>query len=133
MRSMIDGAQSLLREFDIREDRPHRPLELTALGTRVLAGEAYWLDCASAGRWVGGIRIEPGHAHWTLDEALLPKWRHSLPTDMPDKPCADLEAQQADDLPYVVVMHLARNQAAREWPNLAIPYRLEADQTGKDE
>ena len=76
-RSLIDASNPLIREFDVRHDWPHRPLELTALGRRVLAGEAYWIDHTSIGRWVGGVRIEPGRPHWALDERLAPKWRPS--------------------------------------------------------
>lgn len=76
VRALIDAPEPLLREFDVGLDWPHRPLELTALGQRVLAGEAYWLDhAAGAGRWIGGVHVAPGRPHWALDAQLRPTWR----------------------------------------------------------
>ena len=75
VRALIDGLDPLLREFDVELAWPKRPLELTGLGRRVLAGEAYWIDHASAGRWVGGVYIEPGRPHWALDDQLTLRWR----------------------------------------------------------
>ncbi|MDM0034190.1 DUF1835 domain-containing protein [Variovorax sp. J22P271] len=75
VRPLIDAPEPLLREFDVELDWPERPLELTALGRRVLAGEAYWLDHARSGRWIGGVHVEPGRPHWALDERLRPAWR----------------------------------------------------------
>ncbi|HEY0295470.1 MAG TPA: DUF1835 domain-containing protein [Bordetella sp.] len=74
-RSLIDASSPLIREFDSQHDWPHRPLELTGLGRRVLEGKAYWFDHTDIGRWVGGVHIEPGRPHWALDEMLMPKWR----------------------------------------------------------
>lgn len=74
-RALIDTPDPLLREFDVELDWPRRPLELTGLGRRVLAGEACWIDHAGAARWVGGVRIEPGRPHWALDEQLALRWR----------------------------------------------------------
>ncbi|MDM0023941.1 DUF1835 domain-containing protein [Variovorax saccharolyticus] len=77
VRALIDAPAPLLREFDAHLDWPRRPLELTALGRRILAGEACWTDHAAAARWVGGVRIEPGRPHWAIDERLVPRWRSS--------------------------------------------------------
>jgi hypothetical protein len=74
-RALIDVPNPLIRQFDIQNDWSRRPLELSGLGRRVLAGEAYWLDHISTARWVGGVHIEPGRPHWALDELLVPKWR----------------------------------------------------------
>ncbi len=74
-RAVIDVPDPLIQEFDVQHPWPHRPLELTGLGKRVLAGEAYWFDHTTTGRWVGGTHIEPGCPHWALDELLVPRWR----------------------------------------------------------
>ncbi|MDM0015456.1 DUF1835 domain-containing protein [Variovorax sp. J22P168] len=74
-RTLIDGPAPLMRQFDVQHPWPRRPLELTPLGKQVLAGKAYWLDHASAVRWVGGTKIEPGRPHWALDDLLVPRWR----------------------------------------------------------
>jgi hypothetical protein len=75
VRALIDVDDPLIREFDTHLDWPRRPLEMTALGERVLNGEFYWLDRTSRGRWVGGVQIQPGTPHWALDESLQPRWR----------------------------------------------------------
>lgn len=43
---------------------------LTALGRRVLAGDADWLDEHRIDRWIGGVHLEPGTcARWDEDTA----------------------------------------------------------------
>jgi len=74
-RALIDAPMPLIRETDRQPDWPRRPLELTALGRRVLEGQAYWLDHAEAERWVGGVHLVPGRPHWALDDQLVPHWR----------------------------------------------------------
>lgn len=75
LRPLIDGAQPLLSEAAPDREWPQRELALTALGHAVLKGEAYWLTHASHERWVGGVCLRPGQAHWALDENLAPVWR----------------------------------------------------------
>ena len=75
VRPLIDAAEPLIVESEAQRDWPRRPLELTTLGRRVLAGERYWIDHASHERWIGGVRIEPRQAHWAIDDALRPVWR----------------------------------------------------------
>ena len=72
MRPLIEAAEPLLREWSADLDWPRRPVALTPLGERVLAGRACWRDHASADRWVGGVRLEPRRPHWALDEAQRP-------------------------------------------------------------
>lgn len=69
LRPLIDGAAPLLAETEAG-------LVLTELGRAVLDGQAYWLEHASHERWVGGVCLRPGKAHWTLDEDLQPAIRH---------------------------------------------------------
>lgn len=38
---------------------PTREVSLTDLGTEILSGNAHWLSCGPAPRWVGGIRVDP--------------------------------------------------------------------------
>ena len=75
LRPLIDGPQPLIVESDPHLDWPKRSLSLTALGHAVLAGQAYWPDHSGADRWIGGVRIRGGEAHWALDECLRPVWR----------------------------------------------------------
>lgn len=42
---------------------------LTALGERVLAGEADWLALQQQERWMGGVHLRPGGVAWRWDEA----------------------------------------------------------------
>ena len=65
LRPLIDGEEPLLAETEAG-------LVLTQLGQAVLDGQAYWLEHASHERWVGGVCLRPGQAHWTLDEHLQP-------------------------------------------------------------
>ncbi len=65
LRPLIDGAAPLLTETEAG-------LVLTQLGQAVLDGQAYWLEHASHERWVGGVCLRPGEAHWMLDEQLQP-------------------------------------------------------------
>lgn len=75
LRPLIDGPQPLIVESDPHLAWSKRSLALTALGQAVLAGQAYWPDHSGADRWIGGVRIRGGEAHWALDERLLPVWR----------------------------------------------------------
>lgn len=75
LRPLIDAPTPLLDEADTHLAWPQRRLSLTALGRRVLAGEAYWLDQAAPERWVGGVRLQAGCAHWALGANLQPVWR----------------------------------------------------------
>lgn len=75
MRPLIEGARPLLVETETHLDWPHRPLRLTDLGRRVLAGEAYWPDHADAPRWIGGVCIQPRQPHWAMGEDGRPVWR----------------------------------------------------------
>lgn len=75
IRPLIDGANPLLTESDPHLQWPHRLLNLTALGHRVLNGTAYWPDLATHERWVGGVSIQPSKPHWAIDSNLLPVWR----------------------------------------------------------
>jgi hypothetical protein len=75
MRPLIDGASPLLLESDPHLAWPKRTLTLTPLGHQVLTGAAYWPDHASHVRWVGGVCIHPGQAHWTISVEGLLHWR----------------------------------------------------------
>lgn len=75
LRPLIDGDQPLLVETETHLEWPRRELALTALGLEVLHANAYWPDHASQARWIGGICIEPGRAHWTVDGDAQPVWR----------------------------------------------------------
>lgn len=75
LRPLIDGSNPLLTEHEPQLPWAQRPLQLTALGKQVLAGLAYWPDLASQERWVGGVCIAPGTAHWAIDEQGVPVWQ----------------------------------------------------------
>ncbi|WP_226505281.1 DUF1835 domain-containing protein [Pseudomonas sp. MWU16-30317] len=75
MRPLIDGARPLISETGKQLDWPQRPLQLTALGQQVLAGEAYWPDHADAPRWIGGVCIQPREPHWAMGDDGRPVWR----------------------------------------------------------
>jgi hypothetical protein len=68
------------RAFDVMLDELRRgdgaliesdeSVVLTALGRRVLAGDADWLDEHRIDRWIGGVHLEPGScARWDEDTA----------------------------------------------------------------
>lgn len=67
LREMIDAPQPLVHE---QSGAPwyQRLVHLTALGERVLAGQANWLDHGPAERWVGGVCITAGRAAWVVSE-----------------------------------------------------------------
>lgn len=75
LRPLIDSPTPLISEAQTELDWARRPLQLTALGERVLTGQANWLDQQAPERWVGGVRLLAGQGHWALDQALHPVWR----------------------------------------------------------
>ncbi len=75
MRPLIDGLSPLLRESDPQLAWPKRTLTLTTLGHQILRGTAYWPDHASHARWVGGVCIQPGQPHWTINADGSLHWR----------------------------------------------------------
>jgi hypothetical protein len=75
LRPLIDARQPLLSEQSPQLPWPHRPVRLTALGERVLAGQAYWPDHSDRERWIGGVAIRPGQGHWAIDAQGIPLWR----------------------------------------------------------
>lgn len=75
MRPLIDGENPLLSESDTHLPWPQRLLALTPLGHQVLSGKSYWPDHATQERWVGGVCIQPGQPHWTIDKNHMPLWR----------------------------------------------------------
>ncbi|QKZ04811.1 DUF1835 domain-containing protein [Pseudomonas eucalypticola] len=79
LRPLIDARQPLLVEDSPQLPWPHRPVRLTALGERVLASQAYWPDHSDRERWVGGVAIRPGQAHWAIDAQGAPLWRPAPP------------------------------------------------------
>lgn len=75
LRPLIDSPTPLIVEAQTELEWTRRTLSLTALGERVLAGGAYWLDQSAPERWVGGVRLLAGQGHWAIDQALRPVWR----------------------------------------------------------
>lgn len=75
LRPLIDSPTPLIAESRTTLEWTKRPLTLTALGERVLAGKAYWLDQQAPERWVGGVRLVVEQGHWALDRDLWPVWR----------------------------------------------------------
>ncbi|MCY0386748.1 DUF1835 domain-containing protein [Robbsia sp. Bb-Pol-6] len=75
IRPLIECANPLLHVPDENTAWERRPVTLTELGRRTLAGDAYWLDHADESRWIGGICVSPRQPHWTIDDASLPVWR----------------------------------------------------------
>lgn len=55
---------------------PQRVLELTATGISVLDNLRDWLDCGPDERWIGGLKVRSGQAHWRYDRAVdQPRFR----------------------------------------------------------
>ncbi len=75
LRPLINANTPLITESDTGRDWRQRPLSLTELGQRVLAGQAYWVDYAPSSKWVGGVQVAPGRAHWAINEHGQPTWR----------------------------------------------------------
>lgn len=75
LRPLIDSPTPLIAESLTTLEWTKRPLMLTALGERVVAGKAYWLDQQAPERWVGGVRLVANQGHWALDRDLRPVWR----------------------------------------------------------
>jgi hypothetical protein len=67
IRPLIEASHALLIEGE-GANWAHRSLRLSALGERVMAGQAHWLDQSPAERWVGGIRLAAGEPVWMVDE-----------------------------------------------------------------
>lgn len=75
LRPLIDAPTPLIAESRTTLEWTKRPLTLTALGERVVAGKACWLDQQAPERWVGGVRLVANQGHWALDRDLWPVWR----------------------------------------------------------
>ncbi|MHC8945070.1 DUF1835 domain-containing protein [Advenella incenata] len=75
LRPLINTKNPLLIESETQLEWPRRLLHLTPLGHKVIGGQAYWPDYASSERWIGGVCIAPGQAHWTIDDNGQPAWR----------------------------------------------------------
>ena len=75
LRPLIDSPTPLISETQTDLEWTRRTLRLTALGERVLAGDANWLQQQAPERWVGGVRLLAGQGHWALDKELWPVWR----------------------------------------------------------
>ncbi|MGH8811292.1 MAG: DUF1835 domain-containing protein, partial [Advenella sp.] len=75
LRPLINTKNPLLIESETQLEWPRRLLHLTPLGNKVIGGQAYWSDYASSERWIGGVCIVPGQAHWTIDDNGQPAWR----------------------------------------------------------
>ena len=67
LQPLINASQPLLNEGP-GANWPQRQLRLTALGERVLLGQANWLDHQPAERWVGGVSIVSGEPSWVVDD-----------------------------------------------------------------
>src|SRR5690606_18471874 len=67
LRPLINTPNPLLTESETHLEWLQRVLRLTPLGHKVIAGQAYWPDYASSEKWIGGVRIVPGQAHWAID------------------------------------------------------------------
>ncbi|TCW78813.1 hypothetical protein C5O80_31485 [Burkholderia sp. SRS-46] len=75
LRPLIDTENPLLLEQDNRADWSQRRLTLTRLGDAILDGRDDWLAYATRDRWVGGVHIAAGRAHWTIGDDCKPVWR----------------------------------------------------------
>ncbi|KPY88285.1 Uncharacterized protein ALO44_04811 [Pseudomonas syringae pv. tagetis] len=75
MRPLIDSPTALLIESDTQLEWHRRSIRLTRLGRQVLEAEAYWPDYCHQVRWVGGVCIQVGQPHWTIDDNMRPLWR----------------------------------------------------------
>ncbi|QXI26207.1 DUF1835 domain-containing protein [Pseudomonas vanderleydeniana] len=65
LQPLIHAANPLMHEGQ-GDSWARRSLRLTALGERILAGQAHWLDQSPAERWVGGVRIVAGQKPWVV-------------------------------------------------------------------
>ncbi|EJL02012.1 hypothetical protein PflQ2_2369 [Pseudomonas fluorescens Q2-87] len=65
LQPLINAPAPLMSEASGADWR-QRSLRLTALGERVLAGQAHWLDQAPPDRWVGGVFIVADQAPWVV-------------------------------------------------------------------
>lgn len=75
LRALLEEPGALLRTPAPELPWERQPLALTAAGREVLAGRRYRLDLGAPERWVGGVRLRAGTAHWALDEQDRPVWR----------------------------------------------------------
>lgn len=77
LRALLEEPGALLRTPAPELPWERQPLALTAAGREVLAGRRYRLDLGAPERWVGGVRLRAGTAHWALDEQDRPVWREA--------------------------------------------------------
>ncbi|WP_022962462.1 DUF1835 domain-containing protein [Halopseudomonas pelagia] len=65
------GAEEPAMRIVANEDAqwPQRVLELTPTGLALLHNEHDWHTCGPGERWVGGLKIMPGQAHWRYEHA----------------------------------------------------------------
>ncbi|WP_057391100.1 DUF1835 domain-containing protein [Pseudomonas aeruginosa] len=75
LRALLEEPGALLRTPAPELPWERQPLALTAAGREVLAGRRYRLDLGAPERWVGGVCLRAGTAHWALDEQDRPVWR----------------------------------------------------------
>lgn len=67
LRPLVDAVHPLLLEG--RGDSwLQRPLRLTALAEKILAGQAHWLDHSPRQRWVGGVLVRADAKPWVVSE-----------------------------------------------------------------
>ena len=73
LRNLSEGAAPLIRidgDWPSMDDTATDPgLALTAMGHRVLAGDADWLAVQPQERWMGGVHLRPGGIDWRWDDA----------------------------------------------------------------
>lgn len=72
LRVLSEGASPLIRVEGVwpsMHDMQTDPaLALTAMGHRVLAGDADWLTVQPQERWMGGVHLRPGGVDWRWDD-----------------------------------------------------------------
>ncbi|MFY1667259.1 DUF1835 domain-containing protein [Pseudomonas sp. Pseu.R1] len=65
LRSLIDAPQPLVHE-EPGDAWSRRVIRITELGEQILRGQANWLDCTPAERWVGGVQIIADQSPWVV-------------------------------------------------------------------
>lgn len=68
LQPLLDGQTPLLQISQNQLEWPHRQLQLSATGKKVLRGEADGFAArGDRDYWVGGVHLVPGQAHWRYD------------------------------------------------------------------
>lgn len=70
LQPLLNAREPALRIIDDAEAPwPQRVIALSDTGLACLQGQRDWLTCGPGSRWVGGMNVTPGKAHWRFERS----------------------------------------------------------------